>query len=128
VEIPPSDTIVEIPAAVTTTAISNTTTKPVAAPAAVHQGVRTAPKIGKGFPNTEDFYPAASKRLNEEGSPTVHDRRQRQSSPRANHCAKPGSTRLDDGALALVKAAPEDRPGTGPRRSMPVLTSASSSK
>jgi periplasmic protein TonB len=115
VEIPPSDTIVEIPAAVTTTAISNTTTKPVAAPAPVHQGTRTPPKIGKGFPNTEDFYPAASKRLNEEGSPTVHvcigASGKLTAAPTIAQSS--GSTRLDDGALALVKAgASKIVPGT----------------
>ena len=99
----------------TTTAISNTTTKPVAAPAPVHQGTRTPPKIGKGFPNTEDFYPAASKRLNEEGSPTVHvcigASGKLTAAPTIAQSS--GSTRLDDGALALVKAgASKIVPGT----------------
>lgn len=61
---------------------------------------------GAGFPNTDDFYPQASRRLGEQGSATI------------NVCVdgtgrligKPtigessGSTRLDEGALRLAKA------------------------
>lgn len=106
VEIPPTDTVVEMPVQQTTTAISNTTSQHVAAPAPVRQGVRTPPRIGKGFPNSEDFYPAASKRLNEEGSPTVHvcmGANGKFTSPPAVSQSS-GSPRLDQGALDLVKA------------------------
>src|SRR5262252_6241515 len=51
VEIPPTDTIVEVPVAAATTAISNTTTQHVAAPVAAHAVSRTAAGPGKGFPN-----------------------------------------------------------------------------
>src|SRR4029077_3809477 len=69
VEIPPTDTIVEMPVAQVTTAISNTTTQHVAPPAPKPPGAKSPPKIGKGFPATEDYYPPASKRLGEEGTP-----------------------------------------------------------
>lgn len=115
VEIPPTDTIVEMPVAQTTTAISNTTTQHVAAPVVAKPVNKTAPKIGKGFPNSEDFYPAASKRLGEEGSPTVHvcigANGKLTEDPKI--AASSGSARLDEGALALVKAgARYIQPGT----------------
>jgi periplasmic protein TonB len=108
VEIPPTDTVVEMPVAQTTTAISNTTTQHVAAAAVVKAGgVKVPPKIdAKHFPNSEDYYPAASKRLNEEGAPTVHV-----CMAGKGGLAQPpsiaqssGSPRLDQGALDLVKA------------------------
>lgn len=72
VEIPPTDTIVEAPVAAVTTAISNTTTQHVAAaPVAAHTISRTPPGPGKGFPNSEEFYPPASKRLEEQGMAVV---------------------------------------------------------
>ncbi len=52
VEIPPTDTIVEVPQAVATTAITNVTTKPVAAAAAPHAVVRTRVTTGQGLPAT----------------------------------------------------------------------------
>jgi protein TonB len=114
VEIPPTDTIVEMPVAVTTTAISNTTTQHVA-PVVAKPVNKTAPKIGKGFPNSEDFYPAASKRLGEEGSPTVHvcigAGGKLTEEPKISGTS--GSARLDEGAIALVKAgARYIQPGT----------------
>lgn len=107
VEIPPSDTVIEIPQAVATTAISNVTTQHVAAPPPpAHQGVRVPARTGKNFPNTEDYYPAASKRLNEEGSAIVHVC----VGPTAKLTETPtiqtssGSPRLDEGAINLAKA------------------------
>jgi len=115
VEIPPTDTIVEMPVAQTTTAISNTTTQHVAAPVVAKPVNKTPPKIGKGFPNSEDFYPAASKRLGEEGSPTVHvcigANGKLTEDPKISQTS--GSTRLDEGALSLVKAGSRYiQPGT----------------
>jgi periplasmic protein TonB len=73
VEIPPTDTVVEIPQAVATTAITNTTTQHVAAPVAAHQSVKHNASIDpKHSPATEDYYPAASRRNNEEGVTQVH--------------------------------------------------------
>src|SRR4029077_19183436 len=106
VEIPPTDTIVEMPVAQVTTAISNTTTQHVAPAAPKPPGTKSNPKLGKGFPNSEDYYPPASKRLGEEGSPTVHI-----CITAAGKLAEPptilqssGSQRLDEGALNLAKA------------------------
>jgi len=106
VEIPPTDTIVEMPVAQTTTAISNTTTQHVAAAVAVHNAVKVAAKPGKNFPNTEDYYPAASKRLGEEGSTIVHvcvgPNGKLSETPTVQTSS--GSARLDEGALNLAKA------------------------
>ncbi|MBV9345893.1 MAG: energy transducer TonB [Gammaproteobacteria bacterium] len=105
VEIPPTDTIVELPVATTTTAITNVTTKPT--PAAPRPpSSRTPARTGKNFPNSEDYYPAASKRLNEEGSSIVHVC----VAPTGKLAEAPaiqtssGSARLDEGALNLAKA------------------------
>src|SRR6267378_2666440 len=53
----------------TTTAVAATPHPPAPPP---RPSSRTAPKLGRGFPNTEEYYPAASKRLGEEGAPTLH--------------------------------------------------------
>ena len=63
-------------------------------------------KMGKNFPNSEDYYPAASKRLGEEGAITVKVC----VGPNGKLAEEPtvtqssGSARLDDGALKLAKA------------------------
>ena len=107
VEIPPTDTIVELPAPVATTAISNTTTAHVPVAVAKAGPVGTAPKIDLGrFPHSEDYYPAASKRLEEQGSPVVHvciGAKGGLSQPPTIQTSS-GSTRLDQGAIDLVKA------------------------
>jgi len=73
VEIPPTDTVVEVPQAVQTTAISNTTTQHVAPAAPVHQVVKRNAAIDpKHFPQAEDYYPPSSRRNNEEGVVQVH--------------------------------------------------------
>jgi periplasmic protein TonB len=73
VEIPPTDTIVEVPQAVASTAITNTTTQHVApAPVAPHAVTRTAAGPGRGFPNSEEYYPPASKRLEEQGMAVIN--------------------------------------------------------
>jgi len=107
VEVPPPDVTVDLPVETTqTTAISNVTTKHVEAapPKAVN---RTAPKIdAKHFPNSEDYYPAASKRLGEEGTATVHvclDAGGKLSAAPAI-AQSSGKERLDGGALDLAKA------------------------
>jgi periplasmic protein TonB len=108
VEIPPTDTIVEAPVAVATTAISNTTTQHVAAAPAAKVGPKpTAPKIDQTrFPHSEDYYPAASKRLEEQGAPVVHTciaAKGGLSQPPTISTSS-GSPRLDEGAINLVKA------------------------
>jgi protein TonB len=105
VEIPPTDTIVELPVQqAATTAITNTTTQHVAPPPKP-AGAKVAAKTGT-MPNSEEFYPAASKRLNEEGSSIVkvcigpNDKL----SEAPVVTTSSGSARLDEGAINLAKA------------------------
>ena len=109
VEIPPPEVAIDVPVETQSTAIRDVTDQPVRAPPppAPRAVSRVAPKPGKNFPSSEDYYPPASKRLGETGTSTVHV------------CVNPsgrltedptlaqtsGSTRLDDGALKLAKAA-----------------------
>jgi periplasmic protein TonB len=108
VEIPPTDTVVEVPTAATTTAISNTTTQHVAAaPVVAKASVKTPPGPGKGFPNSEDYYPPASKRLEEQGVAVVAvcvgpDGKLTETPTIATSS---GSPRLDEGAIKLATAA-----------------------
>ncbi|HZO24236.1 MAG TPA: hypothetical protein VFB37_17220, partial [Steroidobacteraceae bacterium] len=75
VEVPPPDVNVQVPVDTQSTAIQDVTNKhvekppPPPPPKAVN---RVAGGPGKGFPNTEDYYPPASRRLNEQGVATVH--------------------------------------------------------
>jgi periplasmic protein TonB len=107
VEVPPPDVTiqmpVEAPATTAITAIAATPHAPVAAPRAV---ARSLPKLGKNFPNSEDYYPAASKRLGEEGSPTVHVcvGADGKLSAAPTIAQSSGSARLDEGAISLAKA------------------------
>jgi len=69
VQVPPPDVVIDIPMETATTAISNVTDKPVAPPPPrVVAG--TPAKIGR-MPSSEDYYPAAAKRAEEQGSTTV---------------------------------------------------------
>ncbi|HET9391557.1 MAG TPA: energy transducer TonB, partial [Steroidobacteraceae bacterium] len=67
---------------------------------------RVAGGPGKGFPNTEDYYPPASRRLNEQGVATVHvciDAKGKVTEePTVSQTS--GSARLDEGAVKLAKA------------------------
>jgi periplasmic protein TonB len=115
VEVPPPDINIDIPAEPTqSTAITDVTDKHVAAPPpAVHASNGTNPSPGKNFPNTADYYPAASMRLGEEGSSVVHAC----VGPNGKLSEEPtvaktsGSARLDEGALKLAKAG-HYNPGT----------------
>ncbi len=107
VEIPPTDTIVEVPVAQTTTAISNTTTQHVAPVAAPRPTTRTKISPGKGFPNSDEYYPPASRRLEEQGMAVVAvcvgpDGKLTQP-PTLDKSS--GSPRLDEGAVKLATAA-----------------------
>ena len=119
VEIPPPDVAIEVPVETQTTAIQDVTDKPVVKapppPPPVAKKVQIAPKPGKGFPSSEDYYPPASKRLGEEGSANIHVC----VGPNGKLTEDPtlaqtsGSARLDDGALKLAKAASGHyQPGT----------------
>ena len=111
-EIPPPDVAIEVPQETQTTAIVDVTDKPVPKappppPAPVAKKVQVAPRPGKGFPSSEDYYPPASKRLGEEGSANIHVC----VGPNGKLTEDPtlaqtsGSARLDEGALKLAKAA-----------------------
>jgi periplasmic protein TonB len=108
VEIPPPDVTINVPVEENTTAIRVTQTvtraAPVAAAAPTHS---TRLGVGKNFPNSEDYYPEASKRLEEQGTVTVHvcvgpDGKLTEEPTIAKSS---GSNRLDGGALKLAKAA-----------------------
>ncbi len=109
VEVPPPDVAIDIPVdTAPSTAITDVTDRPVPMappPPPAPKNVKKA-SLAKNFPNTEDYYPAAAKRLGEEGSPTVkvcvgpngklsEDPTIAQSS---------GNARLDEGAVKLAKA------------------------
>jgi periplasmic protein TonB len=67
---------------------------------------RTAGGPGKGFPNTDDYYPAASRRIAETGAALVRvcvDTQGRLTTD-PTIAASSGSRRIDDGALNLAKA------------------------
>jgi len=107
VEVPPPDVTIELPVETTqTTAISNVTTKHIEAPKPVAPVNRTPGGPGKNFPQTEDYYPAASKRLEEQGvaivSVCVDPAGKLTGEPALGTTS--GSPRLDDGALKLAKA------------------------
>src|SRR5258708_2011653 len=106
VEVPPPDVQIQMPVeAPATTAITAVAATPHP-PAPPRPSNRTLPKVGKNFPNSEEFYPPASKRLAEEGAPTVHVC----VGPDGKLTAAPsvtqssGSARLDEGAVSLAKA------------------------
>lgn len=76
VEIPPTDIAIDVPVETNTTALSNISDKPqpVARPAPPPppKVAGTSARIdARNFPNTADYYPPASNRLNEEGVVTV---------------------------------------------------------
>jgi len=109
VEIPPPDVTINMPVEENTTAIRVTPNVVRAAPVAVAAPTRrTAPGVGgRGFPNTDDYYPDASRRLDESGTSTVHvcidGAGKLTAEPSIVKSA--GSSRLDGGALKLAKAA-----------------------
>ena len=107
VEVPPPDVTIDMPVeAPPTTAITAVAATPHPPAPPVHVGTHKPPTVGKGFPNSEDYYPAASKRLNEEGSPTVHVciAASGKLSAAPTIAQSSGSARLDEGALSLAKA------------------------
>jgi protein TonB len=109
VEVPPPDVTIDLPVETAqTTAITNVTTKHVeAAPPPKATGAKTPVGPGRGFPNSEDYYPAASKRLGEEGMSVINVcvDAQGKLTGEPSIAQSSGSARLDDGALKLAKAA-----------------------
>jgi protein TonB len=113
VEVPPPDVQIQMPVeAPATTAITAVAATNKPPPPVVHYSSKTPPK-GKRFPDTEDYYPAASKRLGEEGVATVRmcvaPNGKLAEAPAVTRSS--GSARLDEGALNLAKAA-SYTPGT----------------
>jgi protein TonB len=107
VEVPPPDVTIDMPVeAPATTAITAVAATPHAPAPPVHVGSHKAPTVAKNFPASEEYYPAASKRLNEEGAPTVHvcvgANSKLTAAPTISQSS--GSPRLDEGALNLAKA------------------------
>jgi protein TonB len=72
VEVPPPDITIAMPeVGPSTTAITARVEQPKAAPVARAGIAATAVGLGKGFPNVDDYYPDASRRLGEEGLTVV---------------------------------------------------------
>lgn len=72
VEVPPPDITIAMPeAGPSTSAITARVEGPKAAPVARAAVAATAVGLGKGFPNVDDYYPDASRRLGEEGLTVV---------------------------------------------------------
>jgi len=106
IEVPPPDVTIEIPVE-TPTAITNVTDKPVPKSPPAPPSPRAVIKANGKFPSTDDFYPPASIRLEEQGAVTI------------KYCVGPNgklaetptvvgssrSARLDEAAVRLAKAA-----------------------
>jgi periplasmic protein TonB len=68
VEVPPPDINIDVPVESTSTAIQDTTNRPVvAAPPPRAAVAATAIGIGKGMPSTDEYYPSSARRLGQEG-------------------------------------------------------------
>ncbi len=108
VEVPPPDVSIEVPVESTSTAIVDVTDKKVTAPPppAPKAVNRVAGGPAKGFPNSEDYYPSASKRLGEAGSAAVHVcvNTGGKLTEEPSIQTTSGNPRLDEGALKLAKA------------------------
>jgi protein TonB len=107
VEVPPPDINIDMPVEPTqSTAITDVTDKAQPKAPPPHVSNKTNPTTGKNFPNSADYYPAASMRLGEEGSAIVHAC----VAPTGKLSEDPtiaktsGSARLDEGAIKLAKA------------------------
>jgi protein TonB len=112
VEVPPPEVSIDLPVETNTTAISDVTDKPVVrppppppAPPKPTNVVAARPDL-KRFPSSEDYYPAASKRLGEQGSIVlrvcVGPNGKLEGEPTVQESS--GSARLDEGAVKLAKA------------------------
>jgi periplasmic protein TonB len=119
VEVPPPDIAIDLPVETQSTAIVDTTNQHVVAapppPPPPKPVNRVSPKPGKNFPATEDYYPAASQRMGEQGAVNV----KACVGPNGKLTEDPtvaqtsGSSRLDDAAIKLAKAGSGHyQPGT----------------
>ncbi|HTV50344.1 MAG TPA: energy transducer TonB [Steroidobacteraceae bacterium] len=109
VEVPPPDVTINVPVETNSTAITDVTNKHIVAPPpppAPRQAVYTQVGMLKGFPNSDEFYPPASQRLDEEGTAQV----EACVGPNGMLTQEPkivkssGHSRLDEGAIKLAKA------------------------
>src|SRR5262249_24555651 len=108
VEIPPPDVTINVPVEQETTAIRVTPNVVRAPPVAAAPTRRTAAAVGgRGFPNSDDYYPDASRRLEEQGSVTMHScvDGSGKLTEEPSVAKTSGSARLDGGAMRLAKAA-----------------------
>ena len=106
VELPPPDVTINMPVETETTAIRVTNTPVVKAPPVAAAVRRTSAGPGKGFPASEDFYPDASRRLDESGTATVHVcvGTDGKLTEEPTITKGSGSARLDGAAVKLAKA------------------------
>jgi protein TonB len=106
VELPPPDVTINMPVETESTAIRVTNTPVVKAPPVAASRPATNVGFGRGFPNSDEFYPDASRRLEEQGIVTVHvcvgpDNKLTEEPSVAKSS---GSARLDAGGVKLAKA------------------------
>jgi protein TonB len=110
VEVPPPEVAIDIPQdTAQSTAITDVTDRPVPMappPPPPPKNVKKASIDSKRFPPSEEYYPAASKRLGEEGSPTVKVciGPQGKLSEEPTVATTSGNARLDEAAIKYAKA------------------------
>ena len=110
VEVPPPEVAIDIPQdTAQSTAITDVTDRPVPMappPPPPPKNVKKASIDSKRFPPSEEYYPAASKRLGEEGSPTVKVciGPQGKLSEEPTIATTSGNARLDEAAIKYAKA------------------------
>lgn len=106
VEVPPPEVNINVPVETNTTAITSVTTRHVEAPQQARPTKVVPGGPGSNFPNTEDYYPAASRRLEEQGTTIVKvcvgANGRLTGEPAVEKSS--GSSRLDEGAIRLAKA------------------------
>lgn len=107
VEVPPPEVSINVPVETNTTAITGVTSHHTEAPPKPTAAVKRTPGgPGTNFPNTEDYYPASSRRLEEQGTTVVHvcvgANGRLTADPTVEKTS--GSSRLDEGAVRLAKA------------------------
>lgn len=128
VEVPPPDVAINVPVETNSTAITDVTNRHVeAAPPPPPPPPKPVVRTGGGpnlkiFPNSDDFYPPASQRLEEQGSTLVHacvnPTGQLTADPTVSRSS--GHNRLDEGAIKLAKAGSgKYRAGTEDGRPVP---------
>lgn len=105
VEVPPPDVTINMPVEENTTAIRVTPNVVKAAPAPVAGPPATPIRFSKNFPSSDEYYPDASRRLEEQGTTTVHvcvgpDNKLTEEPT----VVKSSGARLDGGAIRLAKA------------------------